>query len=44
MPEDVTCDVMGVDTGEGGGDLGAEAPLDFQALQYIQYTCMETNS
>ena len=33
---------MGVDT--GGGALGAEAPPDFQALQYIQYTCMETNS
>ena len=28
----------GVDT---GGALGAEAPPDFQALQYIQYTCME---
>ena len=29
---------MGVDT---GGALGAEAPPDFQALQYIPYTCME---
>ena len=32
---------MGVDTSEA---LGAEAPPDFQALQYIQYKCMETNS
>ena len=30
--------IKGVDT---GGALGAEAPPDFQALQYIQYTCME---
>ena len=33
---------MGVDT--GGGGFGAEATPDFQAIQYIQYTCMETNS
>ena len=36
-------DFKGVDTGGEGGALGAEAPPDFQALQYIQYTCMETN-
>ena len=34
----LACSGKGVDT---GGALGAEAPPDFQALQYIQYTCME---
>ena len=33
---------MGVDTG-GGGALGAEAPQDFQALQYIYTIYMHGN-
>ena len=31
------------DVDTGGGGFGGWSPPDFQALQYIQYTCMERN-